>query len=766
MITMGSSFTYKYKYRQGTGSNFNDITLTWSMPGWTIGQLIYSWTPQNNPALNCVLFAYSDEPFGSGGRPLHYEGVATGAHPATAAGNTANMFAASYSIDSVTSQESIPRIITNAYNSLFGTFLTNAQVYEKLKELYGDHECFVFYVGGGTGWVPYIGSNSYNYNFYQDPASTEIGVDKCTNYAGGVSISSLWENCFTGETRDIEDDYIQPTASDSSILAAYFIFTKTAPDEKLRFNVYVDGVIGEKGPNVAITWTNTNEDSELSPILIQPHIWAYPCAYFNEGTASLSPRVGWDVQKINDIISPRPSLNINNTYNWNSEGFQGDYIGMANTLTADQTDLEKTVNYGLDGIPEYIRIFMRFDYTGALNGQTVHEWGDLWYVNIPYNYEGAAYIEPQKVDESIFQPGPAFYDTEVIVIGGTPPEDDVPLDPDEPEQGYDDEGDYGPDGPYADPEDNPDLTPYDSEGYPGQAVLTKTYAVTSARLQNLGNKLWTQSYFDVLKVQSNPIENIISVKWFPMSLSGTEEDIVVGDVNMGVRGEKISTIYKKTIGSFKYTGMDPAPGYLSQSPYTILKLHLPYVGVIQLDASEIFNHTMTIQYVVDLVSGDLVVFIKLDGNPYMNVSGKMGVDIPLSASDRAQVQISSASRALSAMAGAAGATLSGNYVGAAESVASGAMSIMGSDYSTQRVQTHSPVCASFENRAIVLEIIYPKTYISAGYAHLHGYPSHQYTRLTKGMGFVKTSPRTVIDVAMTEEENRDLERILAGGCYF
>ena len=780
MIELGT-YTLNYAYRRGSATppQLNNITLTASvedLDAW--GAVVYQFRTGSNPLMGKVLFGYADSTptFPITGK---YDGVSTGTSPATVTGLGYNpvSFTEAYSINSVSATYDSPLSITTKYNEVFGTNKSNAEVYAELQRLYGEHECFVYGASGGSGVMPFVGANSYNFNFYQSAADTEIPIARVTNFAGN-EYPTGWDSSFTGGDIEIEEDYLTAIGADTLRLAAYLIFWQEPPEDKLRFNVYVDGVIGEKGPSININWVNLNEaETFLSDILIVPHIWI-------EGNTDLSyppgpPLLEYDIttdenEVVIPLVSETSPIKIENKYNWNTGEFSSGYVALADRITANLSSFEKILTYGIDGIPNSIRFFLRFDYTGALHGEPVNEWGDLWYVDIPYKYEGAVYITPHKIDNSIYQEGPAYYDTEVIVIGGLPPEEPED-DPDETEQGYDDDDDVSGDGPYPDPDDQPDVSDYDSEGFPGTAILTKTYKLTAARLQDVGTKLWSASYFNVLKVQSNPIENIIACRWYPMDITGgSDEGIVIGDVSIGTNGSPIETTYRKVIGSYTYKGVVSAngtnysPGYLAQSPYTIVKLHLPYVGTVQLDASEIYNRQLHIEYIVDIITGDVLVLLKLGSHklPYMSLSGKMGVDIPLSGTDRAQVQIANATRAMTAAIGAAGHMISGDMAGGLGAAASGALSMAGMDYSTQRVIQHSSVCASYDNRAIVIEMQVNKTYVSAGFKKYHGLPSHQYIKLSKGMGFIQLSKRAIIDVAMTDEENRMLESIMVRGCYF
>lgn len=623
-----------------------------------------------------------------------------------------------------------------------GVQQTAASLKAYMDSKYGNHAAYYYAIT--TGGNIYLDPS----NRLQNVDSAYYAVDYCPNTAFST-FDPDGKIIWTGEEYGVPDDVLTQDA-----LAAFLIFGEKMKKEKLAFDVYVDGVIGENGPNIAVKWHNTNPDTALSFGLLKPHVWGWSVRDY-----SGEPQVDPIKKDLHNCWIPDPQfMQMDTKYDWDSSGYQSDYVGAANRWNSGYSNIQRVQMYGPDGIPDHLRYYLRFDYTLPTDLTQVQ--GDLWYVDIPYHYTGAVYIEPHKVNDSIYL---APYDTEVNVIGGAPPQG-PPDDQDGGDDGEDSGGGTGDTGPY-DQDGYVDMTDGDSVGFPGNAVLTKTYALTDVILQNIGNKLWSQSYFDVLKIQTNPIENVISVKWFPMSLSGTSEEVQIGDVGFGVNGLRIGTMYQKTLNTYKYEPTSKRPGYLSCTPYSVVKLHLPYCGVVQLDASEIMYKTLGVKYVVDLVCGDIIVLLTLDGNPYMNVSGKMGVDIPLTATNRVQTELSVASRTLSAVMGASGHMLGGDIAGGAASAASGIISLVGMDYSTQRTSTHSPACASFENRYVFLEIIHCPARISEGYKSRHGYPSHTFTTLNNLSGFVKIDTRTTINVAMTEEENRMLEEIMTEGFY-
>lgn len=512
---------------------------------------------------------------------------------------------------------------------------------------------------------------------------------------------------------------------------------------KVYFDVYING---SNKPSIFVNWTASES---LSPTLLRPKLW-----------------IGCD-----DILMPHnddltdignPPIRVPNTSRWNvdsagSFSYAGSY---STTYLSIQQNFEQYLNpvskverWGFNGEPEFVNLYLRMD----MDATTGTDMFELYRVGINMN---GTLKENYKVPNSASNPN---VDTYVRIHFEEP---DYVLPEDDPN--YPGGKDINDDGPGRYDPDNPppveDFEDHKGNGFDGNAVLTKTYAVTAATLQNIGQKLWTQSYFDVLKVQSNPIENIVSVKGLPMAFTGTAEEIKVGDVAFGINGDKVASAQKITIGTIKYMGK--YGNYLDFAPYTKTKLNLPYIGLIELDPADLYNSTLKIEYIIDLVTGQCMAILTLDGIPFMNVTGQMGFDIPITASDRVQTELRVASAAITAVGGAAGHMIAGDILGAGIGGASSALSLMGADYTSQRTASPSPACASFANHLVYLLVDRPLYEgESKGYKHLHGYPCHKYMNLGSLSGFVAVDARTDINIAMTSEENAMLEQLLTQGIY-
>lgn len=555
---------------------------------------------------------------------------------------------------------------------------------------------------------------------------------------------------FTGTATSgfIGADYYYPTVED--FMTAYDNGEVTPILPKVYFDVYINGT---DKPSISVNWT-ASED--LSVPLLAPRVWLL----------------------VNDLIPLDPVVVEYQGYmvpnaagNWAIEyagqqsyagSYSTTYLSIMEVFEPALNPVSKVEHWGFDGVPSFVELMLRMDYDG---GDT---WGELHRAKIQ--------LDGTPSDQAVADSGFGNYETIVRFHTGEPdyqiPDEDTTYASGSNIDG-DEDGRYNPDGM----PDMPDFSETEGQGFDGNAVLTRTYAVSLQTLQNVGQKLWSQSYFNVLKIQSNPIENIIAVKAYPFGQTGTAEEIKVGDVAFGVNGDKIPSVKKIHIGSVKYTG-SASPSYLDLSPYTVTKINLPYIGLVQLDACDLYNSTLDVSYVIDFVTGQCMAILTLDGIPYMNVFGNMGIDIPLTSSDRVQTELRAASAAISAVNGLSSQAIAGHAGDAAVGGVAATLNLLGTDYNSQRTSNQSPACDSFANHMVFLQIDTPlyKGDPTPGYQHLHGYPCHKYMTLqaiydagtdaqkTRGV-FVAVDRRTDIKVAMTAEENAMLERLLIEGVY-
>lgn len=294
------------------------------------------------------------------------------------------------------------------------------------------------------------------------------------------------------------------------------------------------------------------------------------------------------------------------------------------------------------------------------------------------------------------------------------------------------------------------------------SLLTSTYAMTETNLKLLGKKLWDSSFLDnISMINNSPIENLLSAKAFPFPIptsGATEKNVVMGNVNMGVSGYELpsSFIPRKTIGTFKVD--KKFNGVLEWLNYHIQVIcYLPYIGFIELNIKEILNKTVTLKYIYDVITGVCTACFYANNIEICKYSGTIAIDIPITASNRAQVESGYIMSAL----GAVGSLLTGKLMGFAGS-AFGAL--MNQNHFTTK-GSPSPSCDAFDEQKAFIIIDYPVYYPPTNYAHDYGYPCNLSMKLGNCKGFTKCANVDVNGLACTEEERAELKRLLESGVY-
>lgn len=300
----------------------------------------------------------------------------------------------------------------------------------------------------------------------------------------------------------------------------------------------------------------------------------------------------------------------------------------------------------------------------------------------------------------------------------------------------------------------------DATGVETTGLLTTTYALTAERCRILGQNLWTQAYFNVLKVQSNPIENIVACKAFPFSISGSESSIVIGDINMNCTGAKVSKNTEVvTVGSI--TIERHFKNFLDYAPFTEISIYLPYVGIKQLDTNMVVGQTITIDYIVDLLTGAGRARIKLGTTIISEYDCTIGIDIPLTSSDRAQAD---AKHLASIGMGIAFGASSG-AVGAIAGGVSGVINGIGDGYHMSQTSGGSPTVSSYDNKSCFLIFNRPVPISSSNYKHTHGKPCQKTFSISELQGYTEISQIDLSGLILTQEEETELRDILLNGFY-
>ena len=319
-------------------------------------------------------------------------------------------------------------------------------------------------------------------------------------------------------------------------------------------------------------------------------------------------------------------------------------------------------------------------------------------------------------------------------------------------------------------DDDPNPTP----ALHTNGTLTTSYSVTYNHLKSLGAKIWNESFYSsLLKINSNPIENIISCKAIPVSIGGEEKNIVLGNVDMGITGKICNESYSLLVGSITIKGRKSRSyDFLDYEPYTNLSIYLPFIGIKKLDTSICMGRTLKVVYNIDVITGTCRAMIYINGYVMYAFNGNCGVDIPISSMNRAQVEMGFLSSLVGVAGGAGIATvgmaMNNPYAainGATNSIQSG-LNMASSQYNTTTNGTSSPNIDFNINRKCYIIYDRPVLYndlLTDTFYHTNGRVSHKTRKLLQLRGYTEISPNTDLKIKCTTDELEELRNILSSG---
>ena len=320
--------------------------------------------------------------------------------------------------------------------------------------------------------------------------------------------------------------------------------------------------------------------------------------------------------------------------------------------------------------------------------------------------------------------------------------------------GYTDDDDNG----YNDGKDNDEKDNDTGDVSAGIGVLTSTFKMTKERLIQLGQFLWGANIFDKFSlVNNNPIENIISCKSIPINTDGANQEIILGNVATGVNGEKISNNFaKQTIGSIAIN--EHYHNFLDYAPYTNIILYLPYIGFKELDTTLVMNKTLQIIYTVDAITGGCLAQVYVNSVRLYEFTGNVGIDIPITASNRAQVEAGY----IQAGVGATASALGGNVGSAVTSLLNSATS----QYHYSSTGNPSPMCVASTNRTCYVILDRPNYQNLKAFNHTRGRKCYLSKTISTLKGFtICDSNIDLSGINATQSELEELKEILSSGFY-
>lgn len=331
---------------------------------------------------------------------------------------------------------------------------------------------------------------------------------------------------------------------------------------------------------------------------------------------------------------------------------------------------------------------------------------------------------------------------------------------------------------------------------PGQAMsvdnlLTTSYKLTETQLRNFGNYLWNNDLqLTLFENQTAPIENVLSCKRIPfdVAVQAGSPTILLGNVDTGIAAQKTAATHLLDIGSVSIPVKHNSFLDFSNN----ISIYLPYCGIQTIPTSLCYvmdvdpvtkipyltGKTLNVKYIYDIIFGTCAAVLSLNGEEFAVYNGNCGIDIPITASNRAETQLSlihsGANAAIGTVAsvtkgaimgGAIGAGLAG--INAAATMAQQVTAQMFQDRHYTTSGGFSSQIASYLSSSVTLFVESPVYDKPGDYEHENGFPCNLSCTLNTLTGYTELDGSIEIsgDIPCLEEERELLKQALMDGFY-
>lgn len=440
--------------------------------------------------------------------------------------------------------------------------------------------------------------------------------------------------------------------------------------------------------------------------------------------------------------------------NWHNEALENDSFDFSNSkiymkLSSDSGGAFlfpfKELDYN-DGSVK----FTWYDMDNEAQTNIFYPWLDLllYAVYVDENGEehesGYCHIKLRQKSnsfDSIYELGEQGNDGSIITVVNY--EDDP--------EGYDNEDDD-----YHDPTDNEDDTPDDSTDVSVSGEVCKTFKIEQIELKKLSQFLWSSDFFDnILLVNNSPIENIISLKALigNVTTTGSSQSLALGNVTTTANVVPCNESITISVGSItlprKYNN------FLDFEPYTKVQIYLPFYGCAMLDSSLVIGRTISIIYIIDVITATAKIKIIHDDKTLYEFKTTCGSDLPITSSNRASVEMGY----LSSGVGMGVSIASGNVLGG---LASG-LSMAQSQYHSTTSGNVSGVLNFHDSRMVTVLVDRPVYTELRNFNKTHGRVCNLSKTLRNLRGFTKCAENVQIPFnCLDEERSMIIEQLVNG----
>lgn len=270
------------------------------------------------------------------------------------------------------------------------------------------------------------------------------------------------------------------------------------------------------------------------------------------------------------------------------------------------------------------------------------------------------------------------------------------------------------------------------------SALWSVYNPTQAQLNSFGAWLWSSNFIDqVLKLFNNPMQAIIGVhKIFATPTISGSGSIVVGYLDSGVSANLVGAQYT-TINCGSVSVREQF-GNVFDYTDTQVRLYLPFIGIVDLDTSDVMRGTVSVVYHVDVITGACLAEVRVtrdgSGGTLYQFAGDASVRYPISSGSYMGIVAGIAS----AVGGVASAIATG---GATLPLAAGAVAggLSGTKTNVQHSGSFSGNAGAMGAKKPYLIIERPQTMIADGFGNYQGKAANVVRTVSQCSGYFKMS---------------------------
>lgn len=299
--------------------------------------------------------------------------------------------------------------------------------------------------------------------------------------------------------------------------------------------------------------------------------------------------------------------------------------------------------------------------------------------------------------------------------------------------------------------------------------LLTVFKPSLSQVNALGDYLWS-SAFDVdslKKLFGDPMQAIIGLSIVPVNPPAAgSKSVKIGDVDTGISMPYISRQFvEKDLGSIT---IDPYIGsFMDYSPYTKISIYLPYIGFRDLSPEDVMGTTLSIKYIIDVITGGCNAIINVSGKGAIyQFNGSCIANVPLSAinySGAIQNAVSAIGSGITTVAGIATGNAPVGIMGIAGLASSAANTAVNTKPSIQRAGTMGGAAglASVQFPYCIIER--PKISAPENYNGFIGNTLNVTMALNDCHGLTFVDQIHLDNVICTEDERNELYRLLKEG---